>query len=326
MRERLLPALGALAFAVLALACAFNVESAAARAALPFALLAFVALLVYAAAGGPGAFAVGGAMLRRSFLTYRSYRAQVVSILLYTALTVVLMYVAAGPAFRLMLGIEGGDVPRQLVAFLTVGLVTWPLFWKAWEVTALGVRQEQWEGTLESLIPTPRGTSTLPFGYLMSRIPFTFLFNAMGLTAIMLAFPGALRLDSARAVLDFVAVAALAVTCMWGLGLLFGGLAILYKQLGPIDLVVRTLFLFLAGVFLPLEIFPAWAQAVSKVLPMTHAYQLLHFIAVEGAPLGDAPTPLVLLLAFTTLSVALGSLVYRRYVEKARSQGAIQGY
>lgn len=326
MRARLVPALGALAALVAVLFCAYNVESAAARVALPLAILAFVALLAYAAAGGPGAFSVGGAMLRQSFLTYRSYRAQVVAILAYTALTVVLLYVAAGPAFRLMLGIEGGEIPRQLIAFLTVGLVTWPLFWKAWEVTALGVRQEQWQGTLESLIPTPRGTSTLPLGYLMSRIPFTFTFHAMGLTAIMLAFPGALRLQSPQAVLDFVAVAALAVACMWGLGLLFGGLAILYKQLGPVDLVVRTLFLFLAGVFLPIEVFPAWAQALSKVLPVTHAYQLLHFIAVEGAALGESPTPLVILLAFTTLTVTVGSVVYRAYVEKARRQGAIQGY
>lgn len=326
MNQRLVASAGALAAFAVALYSSFHVEHPAARAALPLALLVFVGLLVWAAAGGPGSLAVGGAMFRRTYLSYRSYRTQVVSVLAYTALTVGLLYVAAGPAFRLMLGLEGDALPLNLVAFLTVGLVTWPLFWKAWEVTALGVRQEQWEGTLESLIPTPRGTSTLPFGYLMSRIPFTFTFQALSLTAIMLAFPGALQLLSVRAVLDFLAVAALGVTCMWGLGLLFGGLAILYKQLGPIDLVVRTLFLFLAGVFLPIEVFPAWAQALAQFLPMTHAYQLLHFIAVEGAPLGDAPTPLLALVGFTTLAVALGSLVYRRYVDKARAQGAIQGY
>jgi ABC-2 type transport system permease protein len=191
----------------------------------------------------------------------------------------------------------------------------------------VGVRAEQWEGTFESMVPMPNGVRSLPLGYLLNRVPFTLLFNLLVLTALALALPeGTLKLDRPRAILDFAAVLAASIACMWGLGLLFGGLAILYKRIGPADLVARTLFIFLAGVFVPIEAFPGWAQALAGLLPMTYAYQLLQQVVVDGIPLGEDPFALGALLTFTLAAVVGGNLVYRTYVEKARRQGAIQGY
>ena len=322
----------AAAGAVVALALATAVWATAfldhplSRPALVVALLALAGGLVVGAAGGPGAFRVGIAMLRRTTLTYRSYRVQVVSVFVWTGLTLALYYVAAGPLFRLLLGLEGGTLPRHLVAFLAVGLTTWPLFWKAWESTALGVRGEQWEGTFESAVPMPNGTRALPVGYLLSRLPFTLLFAGLSLAAISISIPGAMTLGSFASIVEFFVVVLLAIVCMWALGLIFGGLAILYKQVGPVDLVIRTLFLFLSGVFLPIEIFPAWAQAVSKLLPVTHAYTLLHYVSAGGIPLHEARTATLALAAWTTIAVVGGTLVYHLHVDKARRRGATQGY
>lgn len=324
--HRIVGALAAAASALAAFALTRNVASSLARGLLPVAIVALAAALCYAAAGGPGAFRVGFAMLRRTTLTYRSYRVQVVSIFLWTSLTLGLYYMAAGPLIQLLLGLPAEGVTRRLVAFLAVGLTTWGLFWKAWETTALGVRGEQWEGTLESAVPMPNGTRALPVGYLLARLPFTLLFAGLSLTAISLAMPGALKLAAPRAALEFLAVVVLCVVCMWGLGMLFGGLAILYKQVGPVDLVVRTLFLFLGGVFVPVDIFPPWAQALSEALPVTHAYALLHVTAESGIPIGDFPSSLAILMGWTVAAVFAGTAVYHHHVEKARRQGAIQGY
>lgn len=320
----LLVALSALAAL---LACAYVMEPLA-RAALPLAVVLFVASSAYAAAGGVGAMRVGRAMFRKTILTYLSYRAQLVAIALWAGITLAILLGAGGHVVRILFGGgEGEAVPRSLVAVLILGFTTWPIFWKSWEVTAMGVRAEQWEGTFESMVPMPNGVRALPFGYLMSRVPFTILFNLAILGALALALPaGTLTLDRPRAWLDFAAVLALSIGCMWGLGLLFGGLAVLYKRLGPADLVVRTLFIFLAGVFVPIEVFPAWAQWVAAALPMTYAYRLLQTVAVDGIPLGEDVTSLLALLAFTFAAVVGGNLVYRNYVEKARRQGAIQGY
>lgn len=332
MRHRVVfGGLAALA-AIASVVCVLRVESAWARGLLPAAVLALLASLVYAAAGGPGVLRVGGAMFRKTLLTYLSYRAQLVAILAWTSLTVAVLFFAGGHVLRALVPalatLEADDAfPRHFVVTLVLGFTTWPIFWKAWEVTTLGVRTEQWEGTFEPIVPMPYGVRALPFGYLLARVPYTVFFNLVVLAALGLAMPqGAIHLRGARGWLDFAAVLAAAIACMWGLGLLFGGLAVLYKRVGPIDLVVRTLFIFLAGVFVPVEVFPGWAQALARFLPMTYAYELLRMVAVDGIPLAEGGASLGILLAFAAASIVAGNALYHRFTDKARRLGAIQGY
>lgn len=315
--------------ALVAIVSASHVVSPWARAALPASMLVFAASIVFAAAGGPGVVRIGNAMLRRTTLTYLSYRAQLVSIAAYTTLTVLLLFFAGRPVLEALLGPldASAALPRGLLVILIVGFSAWPIFWRSWELTSVGVRQEQWEGTFESIVPMPNGVRSLPFGYLWSRLPFTLLFQLAILAALLFALPGqSHRLDTAREVLEFGAILSLTIVCMWGMGLLFGGLAVLYKQLGPADLVVRTLFLFLSGIFVPLEVLPGWAQALGKLLPLTYSFHLLRDVVVDGVPLGESGTQLAILALFTLAFAVAGNWTYRHYVEKARRQGAIQGY
>ena len=332
MRHRVVFGALSLLAAALVVACVMRGEDAWARAALPAAVLALLAFLVYAAAGGPGVLRVGGAMFRKTLLTYLSYRAQLVAIVGWTTLTVLVLFFAGGHVLRALIPalatLEADEAfPRHFVVALVIGFTTWPIFWKAWEVTTLGVRTEQWEGTFEPMVPMPYGVRSLPFGYLFARIPYTIFFNLVVLGALALAMPeGAIRLRGARGWLDFAAVLGAAIACMWGLGLLFGGLAVLYKRVGPIDLVVRTLFIFLAGVFIPVEIFPGWAQGLARLLPMTYAYELLRMVAVDGIPLAEAGASLGILLGFAAASILAGNALYHHFTNKARRLGAIQGY
>lgn len=323
-------ALAAAALAILTYGLA-NPEAASARRSTPVATSVAAFALAYGIAGGPNVLRIARAMLKKTSLAYLSYRVQLVSILAYALVTVGLYFVAGRPLLRILLpelsNLQGQGVPGNLVLVLVVGFSVWPIFWRSWEVTSVGVRTEQWEGTFESIIALPGGVRALPFGYLYSRLLFTLVFQLAILGALAVALPeGALALRTAGGLMDFVAVMLVSILCMWGMGLLFGGLAILYKQVGPIDLVVRSLFLFLSGVFVPLGILPGWAQTLAKFLPMTYAFELLRAVAVEGVPIAERAWPLLALLTFTTFFVVAGNLVYRRLVETARRQGAIQGY
>ncbi len=329
---RALVATGLAASAMLALVLLLaRPDAAAARAALPLAVLALIASSVYGAAGSARVLRIANAMLRRTTLTYLSYRAQLVSLLIYVSITVLLFFVAGGPFLRVVFApltnLQDQGVSQHLVLFLVIGFATWPIFWRSWEITTMGVRTEQWEGTFESVLPMPHGVRALPFGYLYSRIGFTLIYNFAVLGALTFALPGTgLHLYTLGSVLEFATVLIVTIVTMWGMGLLFGGLAILYKQVGPADLIVRSLFLFLAGVFVPLEILPGWAQTLARFLPLTYAFELLRSIAVDGVPLAERGMSLMILVGFAITFVVAGNLLYKFYVNKARTHGAIQGY
>ncbi len=328
-RTALIVLCGAAAF--ITLVALTRPDAAIARRVVPLGSIVFGIALALAASGGTGVLRIAHAMLRKISLTYISYRTQLVSIFLYATLTIALFVFAGGPFLRLLFNEassnEGQAFSQYVVLLVVVGFTTWPIFWRSWELTALGVRQEQWEGTFESMIPMPGAVRALPFGYLWSRLVFTVTFQLAILAAISYALPdSSLQFQTLGAIVDFAAVLVLTILCMWGMGLLFGGLAVLYKQVGPIDLAVRTMFLFLAGIFVPLNALPPWGQALAKALPLTYSFELLRSIAVDGVPLAETSRPLMMLLGFTLLFVIAGNLLYVRYVEKARRHGAVQGY
>jgi ABC-2 type transport system permease protein len=286
---------------------------------------------VYGVSGGPGVLRIGNAMVRRTALGFLSYRLQLVSVLLYLTVTCVLFYAVGGAFLAAMFGpvasLGAGALASDLVLFLLLGFAAWPVFWKSWEVTAMSVRREQWEGTFESIVPLPNGVRALPFSYLYANLGYTLFYQAVILVILATALPGqALRLADPTLLLNFAAVVLLSVLCMWGMGLLFGGLAILYQQVGPIDSVIRPLFLVLAGVFVPIAVLPGWLQLLATALPLTYAFELLRGIAIEGATLADLTRPLIVLASFTLTFILAGNVLYKIYVDRARHQGAIQGY
>lgn len=297
----------------------------------PTLLLALSGASVFVASGGRGALRIGNAMVRRTLLTMWSYKFQLVSVAAYIVVTALLFWAVGGAflatLFAPLAAIGGEGLPDNLALFLLLGFAAWPVFWKSWEVTAMSVRREQWEGTFESVVPMPHGVRLLPFGYLYANMGYTLFFQMAVLALVSTALPpGALALATPVMLLNFAGVLVLTILCMWGMGLLFGGLAIMYKAVGPADSVVRTLFLFLSGVFVPLGVLPGWLQTAAHALPLTWSFELMRGVAIDGASLAEQPVALAVLVAFTLVFATAGNLLYTRYVDKARRQGAIQGY
>jgi ABC-2 type transport system permease protein len=319
------------ALAAALLVVAFLLPGGARRWLAPLAVIALGAGLVYALGGGRSVLRIGNAMMRRNWLTMVSYRMQIVAFAVYVALGLALIWLVGKPVLDALVGpaqlLHGAGLPPDAALLLIVGVVSWPLFWRSCEVTANGVRQEQWSGTFESIVPTPDGVRALPFCYLYSNVGVSILSQAAILVLLGFALPaGSLHLVDPALALNFLAVTFVCMLCMWGLGLLFGGLAVLYKQLGPADAVVKLLFIALAGIFVPLQLLPGWMQAASRAIPVTYALDLLRGIAVDGRGIADQPVAFAILVGFTVATVVAGNLAYRALVDRARRQGAIQGY
>ena len=105
-------------------------------------------------------------------------------------------------------------------------------------------------------------------------------------------------------------------------GVLFGSLAIIVTSFAPTfdffnyytELVI-TPMLFFSGVFFPLDSFPGWMKAFSRLLPLTHAVELSRAVFTGERPPGIAGNLLYLVgLAAVAFFVAL-RMMKRRLIK-----------
>ncbi|MET0788739.1 MAG: ABC transporter permease [Cellulomonas sp.] len=153
---------------------------------------------------------------------------------------------------------------------------------------------------------------TLPAGAgprLVGRVLNGVLWSYLGLVPLVLlgAVATAATVTPSQALAAVVMVPAVAVP------FLLLGLAIGYRlsSKAAIAVVQATLFplAFAGGLFLPPEAFPAWLDAISKVLP-SRAARDLAVQAVTGAPAYAWAVPVI--LAWTVLFAAMAVTAYRR--------------
>lgn len=101
-------------------------------------------------------------------------------------------------------------------------------------------------------------------------------------------------------------------------GLAFAGMGLVVTAVSPsydffmyyFTLVVSPMML-LSGVFYPVEQLPAWLQAVSAVLPLTHAIQLARPLVNGTVPAGIA-TSVAVLAAYALVSFVVAVWLTRR--------------
>ena len=69
---------------------------------------------------------------------------------------------------------------------------------------------------------------------------------------------------------------------LFGISLLIGGLTILLKDTGWLINVINNGFLFLCGIFLPLDSFPHQLQKISLMIPTTQAINSLNEFSINN--------------------------------------------
>lgn len=321
---------GAGALLLLAAAAAGS-RSPALETLLAVGILAYLALHVHLLAGGRATFRVAAAMIVRGWQVFLSYRFQVAVMLLQLFLLVGLVFLLGRPVVRALFVPVGSAMASytatNYVVFLLLGIAAWPILWGAYEVSSLRIRQEQWTGLFEVLAATHAGVETLPFAYLAGSLAGSLL----GLTGTLLVLrfllpAGALHVGEPAVLLAFAVVLALSLVTMWGLGLVIGGLTTLFKEAGPVSNVLRFALIAFAGIYVPVEVLPAWASPVSRVLPLTYTFDAVRAVLGGGASILDVFPEVAVLGAFAVGASVGGMLIFRWLLMKARRAGTLYGY
>jgi len=176
---------------------------------------------------------------------------------------------------------------------------------------------ERWSQTLSPLLATPANRAAVFLGRALPVVA-----NA-ALVCVVSFVAGALLLhvhiDASAIPALAVVIAVTSVSCT-GFGFICGPLGLRWRDaIIAVNLLDAVLLIF-CGVNIPIDSLPAWMQAVSEYLPVTHGLRAARRIA-DGASLGDVSGLVVAELAIGLTYAAVG-FAWLRHLELVARRGA----
>ena len=146
-------------------------------------------------------------------------------------------------------------------------------------ITAITMRRERSNGTLDRLFATPMTKLELLAGY---GTAFSLAAAAQAVIVSLVAFRVThLHIDGSPLLVAMISV--LGAILGVSLGLLFSAFATSEYQAVQFAPIVLVPQLFLAGVLVPRDAMPGWLEAISNVLPLSYAVEALQQVSTHTA-------------------------------------------
>lgn len=264
---------------------------------------------------------VATAMIRRDVLMARSYPVGFVLSLagsVFGVLSVLFLSEAFGPAVDSEISTYGGSyfgfavIGVAMSTFMAVGL----------SGMASRVREGQLMGTLELQLVTPNPLALLLFGSSLWAHARALVTLALYLgTGVLLG----MDVSGANWVVALVSLV-VAVVAFNALGLVAAAYVVVLKQGNPVTLVLTAATSLLAGVLYPVTVLPDWLQAIARLLPLTHALELMRRSVLGGEPFEALMAPLLSLVLLAAVLLPLGLWTVTRAVRVAMTDGSLSQY
>lgn len=248
------------------------------------------------------------AVARREIVIFLRYPGWVIGALIWPALFPLMYLFAsralAGPQGQGMAGFERVAGTANYAGFIVVGTTAW--MWLNITLWSVGtsLRNEQLRGTLESnwLSSSPRFLVML--GIAAAHAMNFIVFLLIGVLEFVLFLGVRFNPNTAST----VAAVALSVPWVYGLGMAFAALVLVFKEAQAMVFFVRGIFLVFAGMSFPIAVLPGWMRAVAEWLPLTHSIQALRLALLENA------TPSLLQANLTFLAWSGAALMIAGYM------------
>lgn len=236
------------------------------------------------------------AVMRRELRIFLRYPSWIVGLIVWPVLfPLVYLYgsrALAGPGGEGLAAFARTAGTTNVAGFIVIGTTAW--MWLNITLWSVGtsLRTDQLRGVLEAnwLTPAPR------FALLLGTAAGQALLAVAVLAISLLGFRYALGIRFHANPAGALAVAALTMPWVYGLGIAFAALVLRFKEANAMVYFVRGLFLVFAGITFPLDVLPRSMAAVASVLPLTYT------IAAFRAALLDGAGPAALRPALTVLA------------------------
>jgi ABC-2 type transport system permease protein len=207
-----------------------------------------------------------------------------------------------------------------------IGLAVLNYFMTGFSSLANAIRQEQMQGTLESVLLTPINVPTViaassAWDFVQATF-FSFLYLFFGWLFFNVHYKGNFLLA-----LLFLVLTTSVLAC---LGILSASFAMVFKRGDPFAIFLGTGSALFSGVFFPIQLLQQYAgpllSNVSRIFPATYGINGTRAVLIEGLGLREVREPLITLLIFLAVLLPLSLWVFGRAIRRAKREGSLIQY
>jgi ABC-2 type transport system permease protein len=212
-----------------------------------------------------------------------------------------------------------------LPAWLT-GLAVLNYFMTGFSSLASAIRQEQVQGTLESVLMAPISVPTVIVASsawdFVEATFFSLLYLFFGWLFFDVHYQGSFPLA-----LVFLILTTMVLAC---LGILSASFTMVFKRGDPFGIFLGTGSALFSGVFFPIQLINDYAGSgvagISRILPPTYGLDGIRRVLIEGQGFTQVRQPFVMLLMFLIALLPLSLWVFGRAVRRAKREGSLIQY
>jgi ABC-2 type transport system permease protein len=210
----------------------------------------------------------------------------------------------------------------NIVIYEILGSAVWMVSWVVIEDVGTGIRDEQIKGTLEQNFLAPVHRFTLLVGLSMTDVVITSaLFLLVVGASVAIVLP-----SSFLSLIPAFLTLLLGLIPLFGIGFLFAGFVVRFKEPYIFTQIVNLVFATLTGTYYPVTLLPYWVRFLSGVLPQTYVIDDMRRIVIADQTLVNLYGSVFILLALALAYPVIGYAVFRRIERKASVTGEFSKY
>jgi ABC-2 type transport system permease protein len=263
-----------------------------------------------------------GAFARRDLLDAWSYRASFFTDVAGMVVQLVTFYFIGKIVNAQALPEFGGKAPTY-VEFVATGIVLNVFVQVGLNQVATALRQEQWRGTLESVLMTPTALTTIQLGSVIYDLVYIPLRTIVFLIVVAVTFDVDLQ---ASGIVPATVVVLFFVPFVWGLGLISAGGVLTFKG-GNVGVGIATTLLTIAsGAYFPLELLPDWLTPIAEANPLAIAIDGIREALIGGSEWSGVAGKLAILVPASAVALGAGVVAFRLALARERRRGSLALY
>jgi ABC-2 type transport system permease protein len=280
--------------------------------------------------GGPSHGSVGllaklGAFVRRDRKIWWTYKMWVILDLLSTFSFVITYALVARivPPDRL---VQGGYTVGGYLAFSVIGIAFQQYVFSSVLGLSEAIRDEQWFGTMETILSSSTSFRTFLFGESTFRflIGTVFLVGAMGLGLLL----GTTFTTSVGIILSVIVLSVLMIFSHLSIGIASAGVIMKIKQGNPVAWAFSWLTQLVSGVFYPLGVLPGYMNLIGRIFPLTYSLDGVRRCLMDGQTIMDPAVAenVLWLCVFIAVSLPISLFIFKLGYDSSRKDGSLGQY